>query len=567
MVQLHPAMPQIIINGVALDPDAPQVFVPVVSSHYVLVQVVAPLTRGQKAALAEVNAKPLEYVAEDTYVCRYEALDLAPIRTLPFVAWVSPYLAGFKISHALLAHEPFDEVLVDIVLHRDVDPRGVLAKLGELKPSRGKFRARIAANKLRAIASIDEVRHIEPVGPKQLWNNVARWLIGADHVQERAALEGAGQIIAVCDTGLDLGNPLNLPEAFVGRVLKLYALGRPTASDPNGHGTHVCGSLLGDGMSEIYGPIRGAAPKAKLVMQSVLDDKGGLGGLPDDLWQLLQPAYADGARVHSSSWGDTRTAYSQEAHDIDSFVWAHRDLVVVVAAGNTGTIGSPATARNCITVGATDIATSPKPDLVAPGMGILSTRSRATELGTNWGLSLDPNYFFEGGTSMATPLVAGCAAVVREYLLSDGVQLPSAALVKAMLINGADPQRRVNIAASVKQDPDIVLLRYWDEDTKLDTGEAKNFSVTVIEPALLKVTLVWTDAPGETLQNDLDLTVTAGGNIQLGNAARGSMQPDRTNNVEEVVMSVPAGQVLINVRAHRTALFAQPFALVVRASA
>jgi serine protease AprX len=168
---------------------------------------------------------------------------------------------------------------------------------------------------------------------------------------------------------------------------------------------------------------------------------------------------------------------------------------------------------------------------------------------------------------MATPLVAGCAAVVREYLLSDGVQLPSAALVKAMLINGADPQRRVNIAASVKQDPDIVLLRYWDEDTKLDTGEAKNFAVTVIEPALLKVTLVWTDAPGETLQNDLDLTVTAGGNIQLGNAARGSMQPDRTNNVEEVEMSVPAGQVLINVRAHRTALFAQPFALVVRASA
>lgn len=386
-------------------------------------------------------------------------------------------------------------------------------------------------------------------------------------------------------------------------------------------------------------------------MQSVLDANGDLGGLPDDLEQLLRPAYDDGARVHSNSWGDTNNAYTQEAHDIDSFVWGNRDLVVVIAAGNAGvdddedgainlhSVGSPGTARNCITVGASEnarpgfayvdgttkiftygegwpksypvppinndrLANSElglaafssrgptadgriKPDLVAPGTAILSTRSRATGVGTGWGLSEDPSYFFEGGTSMATPLVAGCAAVVREFLIASGAQLPSAALVKAMLINGADslpgqytPSEtgtvpnvhqgfgRVNLIAAVKADPQIELLRYWDEDTKLETGDAKSFTVTLDAPAkLLKVTLVWTDAPGETLQNDLDLTVTTGGIARLGNAAPGSTVPDRKNNVEQVAMaSVPAGAVTIDVKAFRTAVYAQPFALVVRAT-
>lgn len=54
-----------------------------------------------------------------------------------------------------------------------------------------------------------------------------------------------------------------------------------------------------------------------------------------------------------------------------------------------------------------------------------------------YGVSLDPAFFFDGGTSMATPLVAGCVAVVRETLVKNGMRDPSAALIKALLINGA----------------------------------------------------------------------------------------------------------------------------------
>ncbi|MEO8846252.1 MAG: S8 family serine peptidase [Kofleriaceae bacterium] len=617
----------------------------------------APLGAVEKAQLCHLDVELLEYVPEDTYICRYDPADLAPVRALPFVGWANPYLKGFKIAPALHAaaeglHADLLDLegmmaaaprsrsqLVDIVLHRDIDPATVVPLVGraagidpaDLKLARGKFRVRIQADRLTEIAAIDQVRHVEPVEQKQLWNNVARGLIGVDPVQRAGSFEGAGQIIAVCDTGFDTGDPLNLPTAFAGRVLKLVALGRPTASDPDGHGTHVCGSVLGDSTSSVYGRIRGTAPKAKLIMQSVLDAGGDLGGLPDDLHQLLQPAYADGARVHSNSWGGTNNAYTQECHEVDSFVSSKRDLVVVIAAGNCGvdndadgvidlhSIGSPATARNCITVGASESArpdfayVAPvhhdklansdlslaafsgrgptrdgqiKPDLVAPGTAILSTRSRAIGVGTGWGLSRDPDYFFDGGTSMATSLVAGCAAVVREYLINEGIERPSAALVKAMLINGADslighytPSEtgslpnahqgfgRVNLAATIV-DRDLQVFRYWDEAAELDSGEEQHRRVTLTAPAKrLKVTLVWSDAPGETLQNDLDLTVVAGGVTRLGNAASGSSVPDRKNNVEQVEMAaVPAGTVTITVKAFRAAIDPQSFALVVRAT-
>jgi subtilisin family serine protease len=674
---------KITINGVSLDPatDASSLShhallaADASSSDYLLIQTHGPLTAEQKAQLKQTGAVALEYVPTDTYVCRYAPSDLTAVRALPFVAWAHVYLQGFKIAPELhagasgpraalldlrgLASPPHVGAhLVDIVLHRDVDPATVADAIAaaagvdpaDLTPARGKFRLRVETDRLAAIAAIDQVRSVEPVKDKQLWNDKARALIGADLVQAGSTLEGEGQIIAVCDTGFDKGSAASPHPAFEGRVLKLYPLGRKTASDPNGHGTHVCGSVLGDGESKTAGRIRGTAPRAKLVMQSVLDPRGGLGGLPDDLHQIFEPAYNDGARVHSNSWGDSNNAYTQESHDVDSFVWDHRDAVIVFAAGNAGSddngdgvidpgsLGSPATAKNCITVGASEnnrpdfayvdgttriltygqgwarnfpvdplhgdkLADGPnglaafssrgptsdgriKPDVVAPGTGILSARSRATGVGNGWGPSEDPLYFYEGGTSMATPLVSGCAAVVREHLHTKDLKTPSAALVKAILINGADPLPgqytpnecgpvpnsnqgfgRVNLAASVDALANNQLLQLWDEDRKLDTGDEQVFTVALDAAAhTVRVTLVWTDPAGETLQNDLDLAVTAAGATTLGNAAAGSTVADRTNNVEQVTLTnVAAGPIAIKVKAFRAAIEPQPFALVARA--
>lgn len=677
-------MPQISINGVTLEPnkDTPSLknlyafSEDASSSDYILVQTRGPLTSAQKTDLLATGAELLEHVPEDTYICRFKGTDLDPVRTLPFVAWTHVYLEGFKIAPELhasalaptaqliglqgVAGTPGDgKKLVNIVLHSGVSVDKAIGEIAAaagvlpqgLKSRKGVVQIAVDANRLNALARIDNVRHIEAVHEKKLWNNVARGILGVDIAQASTGLNGEGQVIAVCDTGFDTGNLEHPHPAFEGRVKRMYSLGRDgDPSDPDGHGTHVCGSVLGDGQSTAYGRIRGTAPAATLVMQSILAADGTLGGLGSGMEIILQQAYDDGARVHSNSWGDKNNHYSTDSHDVDNFVWNHRDTVVVIAAGNAGkdsnqdgiidshSVGSPGTAKNCITVGASEnhrpgfyyvdgpvkfqrygegwskaypvkpistdlLADNPdglaafssrgptadgriKPDVVAPGTAILSTRSRANKLGNGWGPSEDPLYFFEGGTSMATPLVSGCAAVVRQFLHKQGLEKPSAALVKAFIINGADPLRgqytpsetgsvpnsqqgygRVNLATTVDSNE---LLGIWDEGPELDTGDEKTFALTLSAPlAQLKVTLVWTDPAGESLQNDLDLIVQSeSGLVGFGNAAPGSNIPDRINNVEQVSMhAVPAGQLTITVKAYRCAIHPQSFALVAKAFA
>ena len=190
---------------------------------------------------------------------------------------------------------------------------------------------------------------------------------------------------------------------------------------------------------------------------------------------------------------------------------------------------------------------------------------------------------------MATPLVAGCAVVVREYLIkSKGIAKPSAALVKAMLINGATdiagqyvpteagsiPNNnegfgRVDLAATIGPFSAKQQLFLKDEHTALDTGEEEKTTIQVFAGAtLLKATLVWTDPPGEALQNDLDLIVRpATGKERHGNAPSSSSGFDRKNNIEQVVWNgIPTGNVDVVVKAFRTTQFPQPYALVIRVS-
>jgi hypothetical protein len=452
-------------------------------------------------------------------------------------------------------------------------------------------------------------------------------------------MPGENQIVCVADTGFDKGNQQDVHPAFEGRVVKLYALGRDEAADdPDGHGTHVCGSVLGDLTARDGNVIRGTAPAARLVMQSVLDPFGGLGGLPTDLHDLFLPPYLDdGARVHTNSWGSVAEgAYTANASEVDDFVNTHRDLLICFAAGNDGkdlngsgivspgSVGSPATAKNCITVGASEnnrpdfgipsprgpidqygegwpedfpvrpisidkLADNPegmaafssrgpavnhrvRPDVVAPGTAIVATRSRVAT-GEGWGIyEPDDRFMYEGGTSMATPLVAGCAVVVRQFLVSKQHRSPSAALVKAMLINGARPIHgqyappevgvlpdnsqgygRVDLAATIGPYPQGASVVFMDEATALDTGESEDTQQAVAAGETLKATLVWTDPPGDSLQNDLDLIVTTPDGRELhGNVAPDAAGFDRSNNVEQVVVpNIAAGIATVTVRAFR----------------
>jgi hypothetical protein len=674
-------MNRIKINGVTFDPGATN---PVemaaapmardaAKSDYILIQTKSPLLPEQRKELADKSVHVHELVSENTFLCGYKPADLQSIRALPYVEWANVYLRGFKVAPSLTGEALPGETKslaemsvaparknsrnpqkVDIVFHQDVDPGAMRERIAaiagvgpaDIDPGRHKIRLTVPERALPALAALDEVHHIEATPEYRLLNNIARGILGLpDPTPAAGALLGTGQVVAVADTGFDKGSTTDVHPAFTGRVLKLYALGRTgDPTDPDGHGTHVCGSVLGDANSPILNVrVTGAAPAAQLVMQSVLDSGGTLGGLPADLHDLFLPPYQnDGARIHSNSWGGgTAGAYTANSGEVDDFMWNHRDCLVCFAAGNQGAdstgLGhidpnsciSPGTAKNCITVGATEnnrpgfdngltygsgfgfpadqigndeVADNPegmaafssrgpvqngrnKPDVVAPGTAILSTRSRTTQ-NTGWLASDDPLYFFDGGTSMATPLVAGCAAVVRQFLTTTGgIATPSAALIKAMLINGAIPIKgqytppevgpvpdisegygRVNIPATLGPFSANAHLTFKDEATQLDTNQQEQTTVTVdASHTQLKATLVWTDPAGDTLQNDLDLIVVgASGEERHGNVAPGSTDFDRKNNVEQVTWSKPpAGDAVITVRAFGITANPQSYALVI----
>ncbi|MES1243870.1 MAG: S8 family serine peptidase [Acidobacteriota bacterium] len=208
-------------------------------------------------------------------------------------------------------------------------------------------------------------------------------------------LDGRGEILAVADTGLDVGaDGPGLHRDFQGRIEAIASwptnpswspfLAQPGlddgASDRNtGHGTHVAGLAVGDG-SACGGRHRGAAPAARLVFQALehycavkpafasrVRSGFYLSGRPLDLRELFQQARDRGARIHVNSWGDpARGAYTDDCFEADLFLREHPDAVLLFAAGNDGadrdgdgriepgSLYAAAAAKNVIAIGATE---------------------------------------------------------------------------------------------------------------------------------------------------------------------------------------------------------------------
>ncbi|MDQ2995932.1 MAG: S8 family serine peptidase, partial [Chloroflexota bacterium] len=230
-------------------------------------------------------------------------------------------------------------------------------------------------------------------------------------------------------------------------------------------------------------------------------------------------------------------------------------------------------------------------------VNIVSNRSHAPNAGVLWGVhETNPNYIYSGGTSMSTPLVAGAGALVRQWLIARGSAAPSAAAVKATLLNtthdmaagqyGNGAAREIpathpnNVDGWGRADlgfmsaPSPYAIWVDDHTSGLATGQSAIYTstpgraLTVLDSAQpLRIMLAWTDPPGSLsaqtkLVNDLDLIVTGpGGAVYRGN---GSDSGDRLNNVEGIVIDhPPPGQYRVDVCGYNVPIGSQPYALAV----
>ncbi|MBM7790588.1 S8 family peptidase [Tenggerimyces flavus] len=235
-----------------------------------------------------------------------------------------------------------------------------------------------------------------------------------------AGYDGEGTKVAVLDTGYDPTHP-----DLAGKVsAERDFTGGTSAVDGHGHGTHVAATVAGSGAAS-EGRRKGVAPAADLMVGKVLGDDG----FGDESWIIagMEWAAAGGAKVVSMSLGgDPTDGTDLLSRAVDSLT-TDTGTLFVVAAGNygpgSGTVSTPGSATTALTVGATDKSdeladfssrgprlgdAAVKPELTAPGVNIVAARAAGTSLGS----VVDEQYTSVSGTSMATPHVAGAAAIL-----------------------------------------------------------------------------------------------------------------------------------------------------------
>ena len=376
------------------------------------------------------------------------------------------------------------------------------------------------------------------VGVERIWlNELARIelddsvpQVGAPVAWDRG-LDGTGVTVAVLDTGVDPTHPdlagrIAAQEDFTG------SLSGPV--DGNGHGTHVAATIAGTGAAS-GGARRGVAPGAELIIGKVCNH---FGVCPfDAIIAGMEWAVMSGARVVNMSLGSPATdgtdALSQAVNELSRATGA----LFVVAAGNAGpdpyTIGAPGAADEALTVAAVDdndamaafSSRGPrlgddaaKPDIAAPGVGIVAARAAGTSMGT----PVDAHYTAASGTSMATPHVAGAAAIVaQQHPELTGSQI-KAVLMDTAADLGHDPYA---------QGAGLLDLALATDPTLATDGQVRFGRHTYPHRPV-------TDTVTYTNFSDQPLTLSLAASLS---AFDGSPAPDGILTVEPAQVTVPAG--------------------------
>ncbi|MER5597358.1 S8 family serine peptidase [Streptomyces sp. NPDC002265] len=377
------------------------------------------------------------------------------------------------------------------------------ATLGEHRADAAGFWKGIAPGRVNATSFGAGVRRVWLDGHAriQLDSTVPR--IGAPHAWEKG-YTGTGVKVAVLDTGYDPNHP-----DLKGLVTESANFTtEPNTDDLNGHGTHVTSTVAGSGAAS-GGTYKGVAPGVQILSGKVCTATGNCDN--SNVVEGLAWAAQHGAKVISLSLGDTDTPETDALEAMVDTVSRDYGTLVVAAAGNSGPgkVSSPASDDRALAVGAAeeddDVAgfssvgprtgdSGLKPDLIAPGVNVVAAKAGGT--------TADDGYVAMSGTSMATPQVAGAAAILfqqhpdwtAEQVKRQLMQSATGAKEHGAYVQGAG---RVDIARAVDQDVtadttalDFGLIRWTDGKRPPVTK-----TITYRNPGATPVTLQLKDNP------------------------------------------------------------------------
>jgi hypothetical protein len=583
-----------------------------------LVQFAGPIRRGWIDSLRATGAEIVGYVPNNSYIVRGDGHQLArlasldagedsndarPIRWMgrvPAVQKIDPgytdqmlAVGGITVSAEIELLDSADSAAIETIsrLASSVnrEPRKFLNYVV--------LSVTLPVERLLEIAQMDEVLFAGPAPEMTLHDERGAQIVAGNLNADATQPSGPGYmswlsskgldapadfVIDFTDSGLDRGStsefllhPDFLDAELQSRVAYSFNYANDgMRDDRRGHGTLVASIAAGRGANTLedapgymYG--LGVDPAARLGASRIFDLLGRLGpGLR--FTNVASAAYAAGARVSNNSWGNSSNEYDSAAQEYDSLVRDSRpseignqEMTFVFAGGNAGPgghISSPGTAKNTISVAASenyrpegvdscnldgggnigpdgadnarDILryssggrTSDgraKPDIAAPGTHIYGAASKAPSffgigLCAGAGVYQPPNqslYTWSSGTSMAAPHIAGAASLTRRFfvlrnLLGDN-RAPSPAMIKASLINSATYIAGENAGGDLPGERQgwglADLSRAFDgakrelvDQTRLFTESGQTFEIqgSIADRSQpLRVTLTWTDAPG-----------------------------------------------------------------------
>lgn len=558
-------------------------------AYYVL-QFEGPVQKDWKQSVADLGVTFFDYIPEFAFLVKADAGLEHSIWNADHVRWLGAFTAEFKFSI-----DPDAEIAAGNTTSRyriaafpgedatriENELRGLGMEVESSRSSKWdiEFIVRATLGTMRKAVNLSGVKWIGIVHKPRILNNKAAEIIEATFVRENEfplslqGFYGEGQVVGVLDTGFDTNNPDTMLDDFKlvsdgdgpsSRIVtcKTYDSSTkswvtPTEPDFDGHGTHVLGTVLGNGRLSGADPANksypdtcyaGMAPEAKAVLQADLNSSEA---------DYLEFAYSNGAKIHSNSWSDLSFEYDSGSVNVDRATWDAKDFSVLFSASNygvwsadraavdIGSLSGPGISKNSISVGAClnlHAYGSPmnpmwmavfssrgptldgrlKPDIVAPGEAVISLISTAATYTPEYAM-VGSHYMYESGTSMACPAAAGATALLREYLQKEeSIPTPSSALLKAALINGAtdiNPEQyypgmwsslakttpsygqgfgRINLKGAVNTGGDYkVKFNDISESAPEDSSYSRNFQFDVVDSGQpFSATLCWTDYPG-----------------------------------------------------------------------